>query len=68
MNKSESFKNLAEKRVNKVLEGLRLISNLSNRNNYSYTDEEVSKIFKTIQESVNESKSKFNKKKVTFKL
>ena len=34
--KSQKFKELAEKRVNKVLNGIRLIENLSNRNIFKF--------------------------------
>ena len=36
--KERKFKELAEKRVNRALDSIRLIGNLSNRQNYSYDD------------------------------
>lgn len=68
MKKNENFKRIAEKRVIKILEQLRLVGNLSNQNNYEYSEEEVSKIFKTLTEGLNLAKSKFKEKKITFKL
>ena len=38
------FVKVSELRVNRVLENFRLIGNLSNRNNYSYTEDDVLKI------------------------
>ena len=70
MLKSLNFKRLVEKRVTKLLECLRLIGNLSNKNNYDYSDQEIDKIFKTIQNFVDEAKGKFkkNNKTINFKL
>ena len=41
MNKKEKFKKLAERRVNKAISMLRLISNLSNRSLYEFSDGDV---------------------------
>lgn len=69
-NKKEKFKELAEKRVNNTIKNIQLIGNLSNTNNYDYSSEEVSKIFKTLKEELQtaESRFKLNKKKSKFKL
>lgn len=67
--RSISFKRLAERRVNKTLDNIRLIGNLSNRNNYLYTDKEVDKILKTLSSSLDELAGCFKKNKTTsFKL
>ena len=69
--KNDKFIRLAENRVNKVIEGLRLISNLSNRSNYSYSSREVNKIFEAIDTDVKVMKIKFRenlKKDKRFKL
>tara|TARA_B100001741_G_C16162635_1_gene418678 strand:- start:38 stop:298 length:261 start_codon:yes stop_codon:yes gene_type:complete len=58
--KSQKFRELAEKRVNKVLTGLRLIENLSNKNNYAYTNEEVNKMIREIETGVRNMKARFN--------
>ena len=42
--REKKFLELAETRVNKVLEGMRLIGNLSNKRNYDYTDDQIKKI------------------------
>ena len=60
--KSERFKRIAESRTNRIIEALRLLGNCSNRSNYSYTDEEVKKIFSVIEAEVKETKLKFQPK------
>ena len=57
---SERFLNLAEKRVSKALKDLELIGNLGNRSNYEYTADEVSQIFKALDEAMKNCKSKFS--------
>jgi len=43
---------LANNRVNRAIKDLRLISNLANRRNYDFTDEQARKIVKTLQKEV----------------
>ena len=50
--KSSKFIELANKRVNRAIKDLRLISNLANRRNYDFTDEQARKIVKTLQKEV----------------
>ena len=57
--REERFKRLAEKRVNTILDKLRLLGQLSNKSNYEYTDAQVSAIFRAIQREVGATKSKF---------
>lgn len=68
----EKFVELAEKRVQRALKDIRLIGNLSNRSNYIYTDEDVKKIIKVLKESVDDVKSRFERRgddeEVIFKL
>jgi len=45
----EVFVNLAESRVNKCLDQMRLIGNLSAKSNYMYSDEDVEKINQALQ-------------------
>ena len=56
----EKFIELAEKRVNNLLLSIRLVKNLSNKNNYIYTDEDVVKITMTIDEAVKDLKNEFS--------
>ncbi len=59
--KNEKFRRLAESRVNTVLDRLRLLGQLSDKKNYDYTDEQVSKIFRAIDSELKDTKSKFQK-------
>lgn len=67
------FVKLASSRVSKALKDIQLIGNLSNRSNYDYTDEDVTKIFKALQEELASCRRKFenSRKKdsrITFSL
>ncbi|MGB3794561.1 MAG: hypothetical protein WA978_17655 [Sphingopyxis granuli] len=57
--KKSKFKELAEKRVNKALDGIRLVGNLSNRQTYSYDDAQVRKIVKALRDAVGEVETRF---------
>ena len=50
---------LVEVRTNKIIDMLRLLGNCSNKANYDYTDEDVQKIFTTLEKEMKISKSKF---------
>lgn len=56
----EKFVNLAEKRVTKTIKELRLIGNLSNKSNYSYTDKDVKKIIGALNSEIKKLKQKFD--------
>ena len=74
MSKSrENFVRLAENRTNKILKDLDLLSNLSNKTNYAYSDEDIQKIFSAINKRVKDSEKKFQlalqpERKDNFKL
>ena len=57
--KNERFKRLAEKRVNTLLDQLRLLGNLSNKNNYAYTAEEVDAICESLRAELLTTKKRF---------
>lgn len=57
--KRDNFVRLAEKRVNRALKDIHLIGNLSNRSAYSFTDEDVKKIFSTLQRELDVAKARF---------
>ena len=59
--KRDRFLKVAESRTNKVIQMIRLLGNCSNSNNYSYTEEEVKKIFDAIESELKASKNKFTK-------
>ncbi len=56
------FVELAEKRVNKALSQIKLIGNLSNRSNYSYTEEDVTKIHRALKKALDDMKARFDSK------
>lgn len=56
----ERFVALAEKRVNKALQSMRLVGNLFNRNNYSYTEREARQIVRTLEDQLRDVKRRFN--------
>ena len=67
--RKDRFKRLATYRTTSVLDKIRLLGNLSNKSNYDYSDEDVSKIFSAIDTQLRISKALFNKtKKREFKL
>ena len=65
----ERFKRVAEARTNAVLDKLRILGNLSNRQMYSYSEEDINKIFSAINKQSKEVRAKFNsQKQEKFKL
>ncbi|MBU2659860.1 hypothetical protein [Bacillus cabrialesii] len=61
--RNKRFKNLAEKRTQKILDTLDLIANLSVKNNYDYSEEEVNEMFSAIENKTSEVKKLFIKQK-----
>lgn len=53
------FVKLAEARVNRAIQDMRLIGNLSNRNAYEFDDDDVRKIFRALQKAFDAAKLKF---------
>jgi ABC-type Fe3+-hydroxamate transport system substrate-binding protein len=66
--RSEKFKRIATRRTNEIIDKIRILGNCSNKSTYEYSSEEVSKIFKSIEQELNSAKNKFSNKKVIFKL
>ncbi|MCK9439528.1 hypothetical protein M0Q39_05720 [Patescibacteria group bacterium] len=68
--KRKRFEKLATNRTNEVLKRLKILGNCSNKNLYSYTEEDIRKIFNEIEKSIKEQKSKFlhTRKNQEFKL
>jgi RNA recognition motif-containing protein len=56
----EKFVRLANRRVSNALKAIQLIGNLSNKSNYDYTEEDVQKIFKAINEELAACRKKFD--------
>jgi len=66
------FVELAEKRVSRAIKDIKLIGNLSNKSNYSYTAQDVKKIHGALKKALDDMKSRFDSKGAsedeTFKL
>lgn len=58
--KREAFKKVATKRVQRILDTLALLSNCANKNNYSYSEEDVSLMFSEIEKALKTTKDAFN--------
>ena len=59
--KRAKFIELAEKRVSRAMKDLRLIGNLSNRSAYDFSEDDVRKIFRTLQKELDIAKGRFSK-------
>ena len=55
----DKFVRLAEARVNSLIRIVRLLGNLSNRSNYSYSASDVDKIFRSIEKELKDAKARF---------
>ena len=60
--KRDNFIRLAEARVTRAIEAMRVIGNLSNRSNYEYDEEDVKKIINTLQNELTALKVQFKTK------
>jgi len=58
-NRRDRFKRLATTRTNSVLQKLKVLGNCSNRQAYEYSEEEVEKIFVSIEKYLKSIKAKF---------
>ncbi len=65
--KRDNFIRLAEGRVTRAIDSIRVIGNLSNRSNYEYTEEDSKRIIDALQREVNELKVQFKPKANTQK-
>jgi ABC-type Fe3+-hydroxamate transport system substrate-binding protein len=57
--KRAKFVQLANQRVTRAIDQIRLIGNLSNRAAYDFTEEDSKKIVKALQRAVDTAKSRF---------
>ena len=66
------FIKLAEARTNNAIKQIKLIGNLSNRGNYTYSEKDVDKIYRTLQKELKSMKDRFsnssNSSQNSFKL
>jgi hypothetical protein len=63
--KNERFRRLAESRGNRLIREIMLLGNLANRKNYSYSEEEVERLFAPIQRELDEVRALFGSKSPT---
>lgn len=68
------FEKVAGNRVQRVLDTLQLLKNCSNRNNYEYSESDVTQMYSEISKALKESRAaytnelqKINKQGFTFK-
>lgn len=59
--KHDNFVRLAESRVNKALDAMRVIGNLTNRSYYEFDADEAKEIIQALQAGLNELKIQFAK-------
>ena len=57
--KRDRFRRLASQRTNNVLKAIQVLGNCSNKSTYSYTPEEINKIFSEIDRSLKQTKALF---------
>lgn len=57
--KHERFRRVASHRTNEILDRIRRLENCSNKQIYEYEEEEVQKIFRTLESRLKEAKSQF---------
>ncbi len=59
IDKAARFERLAERRVSETLKKLKLVGNLSNKHNYSYSEDHIKQIFEAIEVAVRQARAKF---------
>lgn len=60
--KQQNFKRIAENRVEKIVDLISKLHNLSNTSFYDYTDDQIDKMFEIIQKELDKQKKEFKKK------
>jgi predicted transcriptional regulator len=58
--KKERFKRIAEKRVQNIINAIRNLSGLSNKKVYEWETEQLEKIWKAIEQEIENCKNSFN--------
>jgi hypothetical protein len=66
--KEQRFKRIAGGRTLRILDDLRLLGNCAKKGTYSYSEEDVKKIFSAIEKETRNVKSLFSRGKVKFEL
>lgn len=57
--KQDNFKRIADNRVNKIVDLISKLHNLSNTSFYEYTEEQINEIFDVIQKELDKQKQLF---------
>ena len=57
--KSARFRRLAEKRTKRVLNDIRILSNLANRGLYNYSPDQLRKVFSAIRKALAQAEGRF---------
>jgi len=60
----QKFVRLANARVNKAIRAIRIIGNLSNSSNYSYTEADVNRIFRALSHEIRSCRQRFSSDKM----
>ncbi len=60
MKNRDKFVELAQKRVSRAIKDLRLVGNLANKSNYSYTETDVKKIIGALDIELKNLKKRFS--------
>ncbi len=61
--KRAKFVELANQRVNRALDQMRLIGNLANKGSYDYTEDDAKKIVRSLKTAVDNIQSRFSESK-----
>ena len=64
--REDRFKRIASNRTNDILDRIRILGNCSNKSTYKYSEDEVNKIFRAIDQELKNCKAKFRTKKAKF--
>lgn len=64
----QRFKRLATRRVNKALNQLRVLGNLSNKSYYDYSEDDINKMFRAMDAQLKSVKGRFHSGPKKFKL
>lgn len=59
--KQAKFRRLAKQRGERILKDLQLLGNLSNTNNYTYTENDIKKLFGPIEDELKFARSRFQR-------
>jgi len=66
--REDRFKRIATNRTNEILDRVRILGNCSNKSTYKYSEDEVNKTFRAIDQEIKNCKAKFTNRKAKFKL